>query len=127
MIYKAMSREQRSTCVVLFVPPPPPLPMVIPTEKQFTDFRDEKKYGVWIDEKKAGNTELDNYQAVDFAQVVVSRLFGAAKRNVKYEYQVDLMTRDYYADYYKKAIARKKYMMAVAMPDDSGIPPKPVR
>lgn len=47
---------------------------------------------------------MDNYAAEDFAQVFVSKLYGAAKKGRNYSYQVNLMTKDYYQAYYDHAI-----------------------
>ena len=69
-------------------------------------------YGVWIDGKRINNAALDNYTNTDFGSLFVSKLEKNAKNYGKHYYQVNLMTNDYYAAYYKKAIVdRHKYYM----------------
>ena len=86
---------------------------IIPTEKQFENFKDPTKFGVWIDDKKVKNTELNNYKASDFSDFGISNLYGGAKldRNGKkliYKYQLDMMTHSYYEKYRKEVLADTK-------------------
>ena len=86
---------------------------IIPTEKQFENFKDPIKFGVWIDDKKVKNTELNNYKASDFSDFGISNLYGGAKldRNGKkliYKYQLDMMTHSYYEKYRKEVLADTK-------------------
>ena len=106
-IFMQMNFNQQQQQTIIFMRPSPPLPRVVPTEKQFDAFKNGKIYGVWLNDKKVANNELNNYTAKDFAQVFVSKLFGAAKKNKSYSYQVNLMTKDYYQAYYNGAIADK--------------------
>lgn len=110
-IFKQMSREQQAKQTVVFMLLPRPLPNVVPTEKQFESWKNPKIYGVWINDKKVSNSALNKYSNIDFAQVFVSKLYGAAKKNVNYSYQVDLMTKDYYQNHYDRTVANKKNMM----------------
>ena len=110
-IFKKMSRAQQEQQAIVFLKPTPPLPRVVPTEKQFEKFKNEKVYGLWIDEKKVANSILNNYNTKDFAQVFISKLSGAAKKNKIYSYQVNLMTKDYYQAYYDRTIADTTYTM----------------
>ena len=112
MIYKQMSKEQQREQTVAFLKTPSPLPKITPTKTQLEDFKKPDAYGVWINEKKVSNTTLNNYVNTDFSQVFVSKLYGAAKANVNYNYQVNLMTNAYYQKYHDEAIADKdKYIM----------------
>ena len=112
IIYKQMSKEQQMEQTVAFLRTPPPLPKITPTKKQLEDFKKPDVYGVWINEKKVNNATLNNYVNTDFSQVMISKLYGAAKANVNYNYQVNLMTNAYYQKYHNEAIAnRDKYFM----------------
>lgn len=96
-IYKLMSREQQNKSVVEFVNrPKKPTPKIVPSAKQLEDFSNPKNYGVWIDYKKVSNETLKNYAPSDFSNVFISRLYGAARTSVTYNYQVDLMTNKFF-------------------------------
>lgn len=110
-IFMQMNLAQQQQQTVVFHRPIPPLPQVVPTEKQFEDFKNAKIYGVWINEKKVANSVLNNYTAKDFAQVFISKLSGGAKKNKSYSYQVNMMTKDYYQAYYDRTIADKSNSM----------------
>ncbi len=107
-IFKQMSREQQSKQTVAFMPPIPPLPKVVPTESQLNAWKNAAQYGIWINNKKVSNAVLNNYSPIDFEQVFVSKLSKNAINYGKYYYQVDLMTKSFYEDYYNKAIADKR-------------------
>ena len=110
-IFMQMNSQQQEQQTVVFFKPSRPLPRVVPTEKQFENFKNGKIYGVWVNEKKVSNSELNNYNAKDFAQVFVSKLYGAAKKNKSYSYQVNMMTNDYYQAYYDRTVADKTNKM----------------
>ncbi|HEY5462116.1 MAG TPA: M56 family metallopeptidase [Hanamia sp.] len=106
-IYTQMSKKQQKMQTVTFIKPPLPLPRITPTKAQMESFKNLAIYRVWINKKKVSNTILNNYTNTDFSQVFVSILYGAAKTNVNYLLQVDLMTKDYYQKYYDDKIANK--------------------
>lgn len=85
-----------------------PLSKIVPTKAEFVSFKNPKKYGVWINNKKVKNKELNKYQNKDFSQVYISKLSPNAKKGKSYDYQVDLMTNDYYDNYIKQP-RKKKY------------------
>ena len=93
-IYFKMSLRQKERIRILS-------PAIPPTEKQFNAFKNSIKYGVWIDDKKVKNSVLNNYKKEDFGDVSISNLYGGARTSVNYEYQINLMTKEYYAKYRK--------------------------
>ena len=105
-IFRQMNPKQQSMQKVAFIKSPPPLKKGVPSDKEFTSWKNPNVYGVWIDGKKIDNAILDKYKSSDFDQVLVSKLYGVAKQNKNYSYQVDLMTKDYYLIYYEQAIAK---------------------
>jgi bla regulator protein blaR1 len=119
-IYKVMNREQQKNSVIKFVPRGKPFSKVVPTAKQLEDFGNPKNYGVWIDNKKVGNNVLKNYQASDFSHVFISRLYGYARSNVTYNFQVNLMTNSHYQQYLRDESKRTGYVMMITFSD----PPK---
>jgi bla regulator protein BlaR1 len=111
-IYLLMSKNQQAKQMVIFMPATPPLPKVVPTVAQIESWKNSKIYGLWIDNKRVNNSELKKYKNTDFAQAFVSKLYGAAKKNVTYNFQVNLMTTKEYESYYRKTIETKnKYHM----------------
>jgi len=110
-IYKKMSTSQQARQKIAFIKPPQPLKKITPTNKQINAWKNETIYGLWIDGKKTKNAALQNYVNTAFEQVTVSKLYGAAKQNKKYSYQVSLMTREYYRNYQKQAIPKHESRM----------------
>lgn len=108
-IYRAMNEVQQSQQSLCFEPPLKPFGKIIPTEQELESYKDEKKYGVWINEKKVKNAELNNYKAADFNHVFISRLSGGARRS--YTFQLDLMTVAGFEKYRSEAFADTNYMM----------------
>lgn len=98
-IFQQMSKEQQGKQTVIFIKSAPPLPRIVPTTKQFESFKNPATYGVWINDEKVNNSKLGKYVNTDFAQVFISRLYGAARKHVSYTHQVNLMTKDYYQKY----------------------------
>ena len=96
----------------------PPLPQAVPTDKQLETWEDAKLYGVWIDGKKVTNSILSDYSNTDFSHWDVSKLSKNAVDYGKHYYQVDLMTKEYYQQYYKPAAETKdKNIMFLRSPD----------
>ena len=114
-IFRKMSIKQQAKEEVVFTPPGPPFEKLIPTSKQLESFNNGAVYGVWIDNKRISNDKLGSYSPNDFSHVFVSRLAKNAKNYGKHYYQVDLMTNAYYEEYYKRAMARKRYYIAHAL------------
>lgn len=110
-IFKQMSADQQASQKVAFIKPPQPLKKIIPSDKEINSWKNENVYGVWIDGQKIKNSALDSYSNNDFEQVTVSKLYKAAKKNKKYSYQVDLMTKEYYRKYYEQAMGKKGIRM----------------
>lgn len=101
-IFLHMSKTQQERARVIFIKRLGPLDKGSPTEKEFQSWKNAATYGVWINEKKVSNETLNKYTAADFDQFFVSKLYPAARIHVKYFFQVDLMTKTYYADYVKR-------------------------
>jgi bla regulator protein BlaR1 len=111
-LYLGMSKAQQSQTTISFIKPPKPFSPAIPTEAQFEKFKNQRVYGVWVNDKKVDNSTLNNYKAADFKHYFISKLYGRAKEGRKYDYQLDMMTSSHYDDYYAKQIANQnKYIM----------------
>lgn len=95
-IFKQMSKEQQLQQEVIFLPPLGPIEKKVPSEKEMKAFLDPDIYGVWIDGKKVSNSEISKYKNTDFSSFDVSRLYGRAKVNKRYKYQLNLMTNAYF-------------------------------
>lgn len=120
-IFRQMTAEQQQKQRVAFLKPPKPLPRVTPTKEQFSQFKNAKIYGVWINEKKVSNNVLNQYTNTDFSQVFISKLHGAAKVGRSYTHQLDLMTNDYYEKYLQEAKNNKRSGMVVRSPSKTRI------
>ncbi|MBO9682435.1 MAG: M56 family metallopeptidase [Flavisolibacter sp.] len=104
-IFKQMNIDQQYQQEIGFFKNYPPRPKVVPTKEQFERFKNPKEYGIWINEKRVQNSDLNKYQNTDFSNVFVSKLYRAAKKGRNYNYQVNLMTNDFYKDYYNKTMS----------------------
>lgn len=112
-IFQQMNQAQQGEQTVVFIKSAPPLPRIVPTTKQFESFKNPAAYGVWINDEKVSNSALDKYANTDFAQVFVSRLYGAARKHVSYMYQVNLMTKSYYQKYRDLQLAIKENQLVL--------------
>ncbi len=109
-IFKQMNKAQQDEAKVVFMKRYNPLPKETPTEVQLNAWKDSKTYGIWIDEKRVGNEELNKYKAADFSNYFASKLSKNAINYGKHYVQVDLMTNDFYANYLRKETElRNKY------------------
>jgi beta-lactamase regulating signal transducer with metallopeptidase domain len=115
-IFKKMSRGQQAQQTMGFYYGFPPLAPHVPTQAEIDLWKDPKYCGLWLDDKKVDNSVLDNYKASDFGHAFVSKLYGAAKKNKTYKYQVNVYTVDTYAKMRKQEIADEhKSFMYVRM------------
>jgi len=108
-LFMKMSKEQRWQQTIVFMPAlKGTLPKTIPMKAQFEMWKNPKIYGLWINDKKVENSALNNYSNTDFEQAFVSSLAGNARKNVNYQVQVNLMTKDYYQKYRSETLTRQK-------------------
>lgn len=112
-LFLRMNHEQRQHVSVFFMTRPQPRRKEPPTQQQFEKWKNPNLYGVWIDEKKVSNETLNNYTASDFSLYDASKLYGAAKKNVKYQVQVDLMTNSFYEKYHTTSLKEDPYIFVV--------------
>jgi bla regulator protein blaR1 len=116
-IFLQMSKEQQAAQIIIFVPISSiVLKKIIPTGEQLESFKDPKMYGVWIDEKRVNNEVLSNYTNTDFSHVSESILLKNATNYGKHVYQVNLMTNDYYQNYYNETVAKKGNTLTFNLP-----------
>jgi hypothetical protein len=117
-IFKQMSVDQQYYQEIGFLKSVPALPKVVPTKQQFEQFKNPKQYGIWINEKRVQNSELNKYENTDFSQAYVSKLHDAAKKGRSYDYQVNLMTNDFYKDYYNETMSHinDSHMVVIVHP-----------
>lgn len=112
-LFLGMSKEQQAKQAYIMVPPFKPFDKNTPTEAEFEAYKNATIYGVWLNDKKIKNSELNKYQASHIFHVFVSKLYPNAQKTIgyKYKYQVDMMTNEYYEAYRKERLADKKYML----------------
>lgn len=70
----------------------PPHPKVELDQALLNEFKDSKKYGVWLDGQRIDNEKLSSYSPSDFHHYFKSRLLPNAKNYGKHEFQVNLTT-----------------------------------
>ena len=97
-----MNTKQQQEAKVIFKNRINPLPKEIPTETQLNAWKDNKTYGIWINEKRVGNEELAKHNAKDFSNYFASKLAKNAINYGKHYVQVDLMTNAFYNNYLRK-------------------------
>lgn len=96
-IYRKMNREQQGRQWVGFYTPGPPQPAHRPSQTELDLWKDPNYCGLWLNDKKVSNSVLNNYKPSDFGQALSSKLYGAAKKNKTYRYQVNIYTVDVYS------------------------------
>ncbi|MCY7352623.1 MAG: hypothetical protein LH606_18525 [Cytophagaceae bacterium] len=74
----------------------------MPTDTQLSDWKNAKKYGIWIDDKRISNDRLNNYAAQDFGSYFSSKLEKNAINYGKHYFRIDLMTKPAYEQYLKE-------------------------
>jgi len=105
-IFFQMTKEQQSQQMFVFVPDSSMvLKRSVPTKDQMKAFLDPKMYGVWINNDRVKNEELNKYSNSDFAHFFSSKLERNATNYGKHVYQVDLMTNEYYQKYLTKKLS----------------------
>ena len=109
-LYNKMSLQQRKNfnAKIVYIEP---TKANTPSKTQLVEWQNSKKYGIWIDNKRVDNTALANYQPADFAQWDSSRLTEKAINYGKHYFQIDLMTKAFYKNYYAEALKNKPVMV----------------
>lgn len=112
-LYKKMSKKQQAELLVTFMPNTPPRSLVAPTNKQLEQWEDEKMYQIRVDGQKVANTILSNYSNTDFIGATVNKISTNSPEHGKYSYIVDLMTKDFYGQYYNQPSSKKSKTIMV--------------
>ncbi|GGD61159.1 hypothetical protein GCM10011514_26440 [Emticicia aquatilis] len=112
-LFLSMSKEQQEKQEFIMIPPFRPFEKNTPTEAEFEAYKNPKVYGIWMNDKKIKNSDLDKYKASDISLVLVSKLYPNAQKTIgyKYKFQADMMTNEYYEAYRKERLADKKYRL----------------
>jgi beta-lactamase regulating signal transducer with metallopeptidase domain len=120
-IFKQMSHEQQSEAKIVLRKKSSPTSIKVPTEKQFESWKNADNYGVWINEKKITNDELNKYKPSDFSNYFVSNLYytDKMKKNVMesfnlkkmYKFQLNLYTNKYVIDSNKRLLEEPEFTL----------------
>jgi bla regulator protein blaR1 len=100
-LFLSMSKSQQDHQYVQFIKGPEPAPKKNVTAAQLQQWQDAKTYQIFIDNKPAENAVLANYKADDFDCMTLGKLSPKAAKKNGFNYLVQLMTKPFYADYYK--------------------------
>jgi hypothetical protein len=84
---------------VIFIPPYAPK---TPTNEQFEDWKNPKRFGIWLDGKHIKNSDLNKYKPSDIASFSGSYIHKNARQPQGYLYQFGLMTHKEYERYLKE-------------------------
>ena len=106
-IFKGLSPTEQEAQIVGFRLIGGPFKKNVPGQDQFESWKDEKLYGVWINDSRIENEALNNFTADSFSFFFISRLTKTAKNYGKHVYQLNLMTNDYFTNY--NSNAKKRY------------------
>ncbi len=109
-IYSSMSEQQQSEQKVVFIYKEP-WKEKMPTIEELESWKDGNTYGIWIDEKKSNNSELNEYKNTDLAYFTVSRLLANAKDSKKYKFQVNIYTAEWLNNYNQEILADNQTYM----------------
>lgn len=92
--YEELTLEEKNN---YFLYVPEPLVEKSPTEKEFSDFKNNSKYAIWIDGKHFSNTQLNQYTASDFVYFNGSSVKKNARNNkFPQPFQYHFYTKDYF-------------------------------
>lgn len=109
-IYKQMNRAQQKNQRIGFIKPSGiPMAKDRPTQKQLDLWKNPSIYGVWVDDKRIKNDDLENYSPEQFDWNMVSKLSKTAINYNHHKYQVNLMTKKRYAEYVKTTETNKNF------------------
>ena len=84
----------------------------VPTKEEYESWKSPTDYGIWLDNKRIENSELNRYKPSDFSLFYVSKLEKNAKNYSKHIYQLDLYTTKYYKELKKKSDTDKTLYLA---------------
>ena len=98
-LYEKMTKEQKDRQIVQYMPG---LKKREPSKEEFDSWKDPKQFGIWLNNQRVSNTELNNYSYTDIAHYFKSRLAKNAKNYGKHVYQLDITTNDAFEAYNKK-------------------------
>ena len=73
-----------------------------PTAEQLEDWKNPKKFGIWLDGKHVKNSELNQYKPEEIVAFSGSYVHKNARQPQGYIYQFDLMTEAYYQKYVRE-------------------------
>ncbi len=73
-----------------------------PTEAEFEAWKNPKKYGIWVNEKRTRNFANTSLKAADIVAFSGSYVHKNARQPEGYLYQMDLMTQEGYDEYVKR-------------------------
>lgn len=94
--FSELSAEEKKNVVLI-----KPQARRTPTEAEFSAWKNSKKYGIWVDDKRIRDFANTTLEANNIASYSGSYVHKNARQPEGYLYQMDLMTRKNYAAYLK--------------------------
>ena len=91
----AMTEEQK-TSLDYTIYKLKPLVKAAPTREEYEKYKEPTMYGVWIDDKKVPNSELNKYKPTDFSHVFSQQIICKCSENHRLQIQVSVEFDDQY-------------------------------
>ena len=95
--FSELSEAQKEKVILI-----PPFPRKTPTEVEFKTWKNPKKYGVWVNDKRTRSFPSTSLKAGDIVSYSSSYVHKNARQPEGYLYQLNLMTKEYYQNYLKE-------------------------
>ena len=89
--FKDLTSEEKTRVIYL-----PPSSRNTPTEAQWADFKNTKKYGIWVDDKRRRDNPMSKYNRTDIVHFLYSFVHKNARQPEGYLYQLGLYTEEGY-------------------------------
>lgn len=106
-LFQQMSPAQQQNRAISFTYPPEPATGSPVTRDELNSWKNPSVYGVWLNGKRMRNSSLQHVNPENINKIFFSRLTDKAVKNDGFQYQVELMTLDYYKKYRQQAIANR--------------------
>ncbi|HCQ13922.1 MAG TPA: hypothetical protein DIU01_11775 [Flavobacterium sp.] len=108
-LYEELTKEDKQKFGTYFLLTPKPLQKMSPTQKEMEEFKNSKKYAIWIDGKHVPNENLSKYKPNEIAHFSGSVILkNARSKRFPQPFQYWFSTHKYFEDT-KMGVQKTKY------------------
>jgi hypothetical protein len=100
-LFVQMSKKQQRQQIIYYFPYII-FPKILAAEKDINNWKNNSSFGIWVDDKRIKNSQIDQYKATGLILVFNSPLSQIAVKNDGFRRQLTLMTPQYYDRYVKQ-------------------------